>query len=303
VGFTLPWAGVTPAPSVKNGRMRDFVPVRTSFRVILERSEESRILICVPNCVARDAAVWLMQGAMRITSILALAATLLLMLAAPLKAGTVNVGIFNSSEYDKWLCDPSMLPPQPRAESRCGSAKFQECSESCDTVGVTNNSNTTVDVKVEFSGTGFSEEDTSGFGFMGSCDDINGEQHGFSKPDSCDHLLPGKHCAALIRFCPQQSGISRGHVKVTLTGSGKPRTTTFNLVGDANYTPELQAADEARRRHLDELMKIPHVETVTLDPKDDDIFIDVQVDDDGSVDGVRRAAPPKIEGYDVEVTP
>ena len=30
VGFTLPWAGVTPAPSVKM-KMRDFVPVRTCW--------------------------------------------------------------------------------------------------------------------------------------------------------------------------------------------------------------------------------------------------------------------------------
>jgi hypothetical protein len=51
VGFTLPWAGVTPAPSVKKEKMRDFVPVRrvsgrwvgfflsSCFCVILERSE------------------------------------------------------------------------------------------------------------------------------------------------------------------------------------------------------------------------------------------------------------------------
>jgi hypothetical protein len=39
-----------------------------------------------------------------------------------------------------------------------------------------------------------------------------------------------------------------------------------------------------------------------LDPKDHDILIDVEVDEDGSLDKVRRAAPPKIEGYDVEVT-
>jgi len=37
-------------------------------------------------------------------------------------------------------------------------------------------------------------------------------------------------------------------------------------------------------------------------PKDHDIFINVEVDEDGSLDKVRRAAPPKIEGYDVEVT-
>jgi hypothetical protein len=31
VGFMLPWAGVTPAPSIKKEKMRDFVPVRTFF--------------------------------------------------------------------------------------------------------------------------------------------------------------------------------------------------------------------------------------------------------------------------------
>jgi hypothetical protein len=44
------------------------------------------------------------------------------------------------------------------------------------------------------------------------------------------------------------------------------------------------------------------VADVVLDPKDHDIFIDVEVDEDGSLDKVRRAAPPKIEGYEVEVT-
>jgi hypothetical protein len=29
LGFTLPWAWVTPAPSVKKEKMRDFVPVRS----------------------------------------------------------------------------------------------------------------------------------------------------------------------------------------------------------------------------------------------------------------------------------
>lgn len=242
---------------------------------------------------------------MKITSRLALASTLLLMLASPLNAGTVQVGLLNSSQYSKWLCDPSMPPPAAPPESKCKSAKFQECSDSCGTIGITNGSDAPVDVKVAFSGAGFSEKDTSGVGFFGSCLGPDGQERGYSNPDSCDHLLPGKHCAAVINFCPQQSGTSRGQVKATITEGGKSRTTVFDLVADANYSPELQAADEARRRHLDELMKIPHVESVTLDPKDDDdldIFINVEVDDDGSVDKVRRAAPPKIEGYEVEVT-
>jgi hypothetical protein len=49
-------------------------------------------------------------------------------------------------------------------------------------------------------------------------------------------------------------------------------------------------------------MKIPHVVKVELDPKGDDIFINVEVERGKSRDQVRRAAPPKIEGYDVEVT-
>lgn len=57
-----------------------------------------------------------------------------------------------------------------------------------------------------------------------------------------------------------------------------------------------------RRRHLDELMKIPHVDKVDLDPRDHDIFINVEVEEDASLDKVRRVLPPKIEGYEVEVT-
>ena len=98
-------------------------------------------------------------------------------------------------------------------------------------------------------------------------------------------------------------------MKVRIEG-GKQQTATFKLIGDAIYSPELRAADEARRRHLDELMKIPHVAKVDLDPKDRDIFINVEVEQAPTggdatkvrIDEVRRAVPPKIEGYDVEVT-
>jgi hypothetical protein len=41
---------------------------------------------------------------------------------------------------------------------------------------------------------------------------------------------------------------------------------------------------------------------VDLDPKGHDIFINLEVEQDASLDKVRRAAPPKIEGYDVEVS-
>ena len=200
------------------------------------------------------------------------------------------------------LRDASMPLVKPPVEARCASAKFQACSPSCDAIVVTNNSDAPVDVNLKFNGPGFSEEDESGFNFLGECDGPTGERRSYSKPDSCNHLLSGKNCIVRINFCPDRSGTSRGRLKVVTTASGKPQATTFDLIADALYSPELQAADEARRRHLGELKKIPHVADVVIDPKDHDIFIDVEVDEDGSLDKVRRAVSPKIEGYEVEVT-
>jgi hypothetical protein len=237
-----------------------------------------------------------------------LAALLLLLLrAAPLCAGTVQVGILKASDFDKWLCDSSMPLAGTSAPLRCAGAKFQGCSPFCDAIVVTNNSKVPVEVELEFSGAGFSAENGGGmfiFGRPNNCDDLNGAEKrpSLSFPDLCGKLAPGQSCKQNIEFCPEQSGASRGQVKVITTANGKPQTTTFDLIGDALYSPELQAADEARRRHLDELMKIVHVAKVEIDPKDQDIFINVEVDEDGSLDKVRRAAPPKIEGYDVEVT-
>ena len=245
---------------------------------------------------------------MTITSKAVLAAVLLLLLrATPLCAGTVQVGLLKASDFDKWLCDSSMPLAGPSAPVRCAGAKFQGCSPSCDAIVVTNNSNAPVEVELEFSGAGFSAEQTGGmfiFGAPNNCEGANGAEKrpSLSFPDSCGKLAPGQRCKQNIEFCPEQSGTSRGQVKVITTASGKPQTTTFEVIGDATYSPELQAADEARRRHLDELKKIPHVADVEIDPKDHDIFIDVEVDESGSLDKVRRAAPPKVEGYEVEVT-
>jgi len=244
---------------------------------------------------------------MPITSKTALAAALLLLLrATPVHAGTVQVGILKASDYEKWRCDTSMPLSGNSAPAKCASTKFQGCSQSRDAIVVTNNSDVPVEVELEFSGAGFSADQSGGMFRYGSpdCDGPNRAETRPSLlfPDSCGKLAPGQRCKQNIEFCPEQSGTSRGQVKVITTTSGKPQTTTFEVIGDAIYSPELQAADEARRRHLDELKKIPHVADVEIDPKDHDIFIDMEVDEDGSLDKVRRAAPPKIEGYDVEVT-
>ena len=52
-----------------------------------------------------------------------------------------------------------------------------------------------------------------------------------------------------------------------------------------------------------ELAKITHVASVELDNDDqDEIKIDVTVMDEDDIEDVRRQVPPKIEGYDTEVT-
>jgi hypothetical protein len=244
---------------------------------------------------------------MTITSKAVLAAGLLLLLrATPLCAGSVQVGVLKASDFDEWRCDTSMPPSGNSAPAKCASAKFQGCSPSCDAIVVTNSSDAPVEVELEFSGAGFSADQSGGMFRSGSpdCDGPSGAgtRPSLLFPDSCGKLAPGQRCKQNIEFRPEQSGTSRGQVKVITTASGKPQTTAFELIGDAIYSSELQAADEARRRHLDELKKIPHVADVVIDPKDHNVFIDVEVDEDGSLDKVRRAAPPKIEGYDVEVT-
>ena len=48
-------------------------------------------------------------------------------------------------------------------------------------------------------------------------------------------------------------------------------------------------------------MKIPNVDRVDLQQAGRDILIDVQTK--GDTDKVRKAVPPSLEGYKVEVTP
>ncbi len=122
--------------------------------------------------------------------------------------------------------------------------------------------------------------------------------------DECgDSLQPGKSCTLPIEFCPEQSGESHGEVRVTAaSGSDQSHLEVFNLAGSGDYTPELAAADEARRSQLDVLMKILYVKKVELDTTSNDIAINVEVTEDDKIDQVRRLVPPKIEGYRTEVT-
>jgi hypothetical protein len=64
---------------------------------------------------------------------------------------------------------------------------------------------------------------------------------------------------------------------------------------------EMQDAEAVRQRHLPDLMKIPHVVGMGIGLSGLEIAFDLEVDQEANVPQVERLAPPKIEGYDVEV--
>jgi hypothetical protein len=59
--------------------------------------------------------------------------------------------------------------------------------------------------------------------------------------------------------------------------------------------------EDLRRRHLPEMLKIPHVVNMGIELKDSDTIFDVQVDKEENVPQVERMVPSEIEGYDVDV--
>jgi hypothetical protein len=81
-------------------------------------------------------------------------------------------------------------------------------------------------------------------------------------------------------------------------------TASAEMVAQASDLQKAEADAEAvRKRHLDELMKIPHVTGVSLDVGSSEIIIDVWVDKPANVSEVERRVPSKLEGYDVDVLP
>ncbi|MGH7001066.1 MAG: hypothetical protein ACREEA_06120 [Stellaceae bacterium] len=229
----------------------------------------------------------------------------LTMHTAAVFAGTVQVGLANDSEFSAWMCGGSMPPDMTQNQSSCGIAKFKKCS-SCRTIVIQNESADVVNPEIEVTGPGFDHSDAGLL--MEACSAGSGEKGG-SAENSCYNLAPGHRCFASINFCPEQSGISQGRVKVTVGKGSEASVAIFPVVGEADYSPELQAAEDVRKRHLAELMAIPKVHRISLDQSDDQILIDVEVEQnaDGSktpddIEEVRRQVPPTIEGYEVEVT-
>jgi|SRR5277367_760705 len=89
------------------------------------------------------------------------------------------------------------------------------------------------------------------------------------------------------RYCPSCAA--------TLVAQNSSQST------DTEAAKETQAAEDVRRRHLPEMLKIPHVVNIGIEFKDSETIFNIQVDKEANVPQVERMVPSKIEGYDVVV--
>ena len=104
-----------------------------------------------------------------------------------------------------------------------------------------------------------------------------------------------------VTFWPRTGEVQRATIRVTVEQGSRSTTRSLKVEGTSDYPPELRAAEEVRQRHAAELKKIPRVAGVQLDNQDG-IKINVIVTDEDDIAAVRRLVPPKIEGYETEVT-
>jgi hypothetical protein len=228
----------------------------------------------------------------------------LVLLCSTANGGAVQIGLVNGSEFDKWNSG-GPVAGLSRTKSRCENAKFDETSM-CDTVVITNGSNEAVRVTLQMTGSGFEKLEPPNQpgsialapGVFYSCGPT-GEQRTID--NRCDTLEPGHSCYQNIEFSPRDSGTSTGHIEIRVTGSGAPIPKSYELVATAEYPPDLAAADQVRKAHLDELMRIPHVVRVSLDNSGDEIVIQIEVAHEEDIQKVERQVPSKLDSYPVEV--
>jgi hypothetical protein len=211
-------------------------------------------------------------------------------------AGSVEIGYVDDAGLDRWLAGgPAGVPS---GESPCKPAKFDETT-SCGNLVISNHSSQAITVSFT---TGSEEFSTGMHGAIG----IGGPVH---VPLPCSAmnvngtLRPGESCYEKVEFWPRTGDVRHCTIRVIVKSGSGSTSTKFKFRGTSHYPPELQAAEEVRQRHEAELEKIPHVASIELDNEDQDgIKIDVTVMDEGDIEDVRRQVPPKIEGYDTEVT-
>lgn len=223
-------------------------------------------------------------------------ASVILFQSNPAAAESVSAGMINASALSSLVCGayvPIQKPDQPLS---CRGAKFQECS-SCDSVLIINNSPTTISVKLVIEGQGFDDQP---WPFVLGC--LNNVKAPTIQSSCRPSLAPGEKCYQSLEFCPERAGISRGMVHIILGDSNNQRTLTYHLLGPAKYSPDQQAAENVRIRHLGELMSIPNVDKVSLGYSGKRIGIDLGVIDPDKIAAVRRLAPMQLEGFAVTVS-
>ncbi len=211
-------------------------------------------------------------------------------------AGSVDIGYVDDAGLERWLAGaPAELPT---GETACKPAKFDDTS-SCGNLLISNHSSQAITISFKTSGEEFSTGIHGAVGMLGpvhvplpcSITNVN------------EHLAPGESCYEQVEFWPRTGDVRHCTIQVIVKSASGSINREFKFKGTSQYPPELQAAEEARQRHEAELAKIPHVASVELDNDDPhEIKIDVTVMDDDEIEDVRRQVPPKIEGYDTEVT-
>jgi hypothetical protein len=212
-------------------------------------------------------------------------------------AGSVEIAYVDDAGLDRWLAGgPAKVPS---GETACTPAKFQESSP-CGNIVISNHSSQAITVSFTTGSEEFWTGSPGAFGVFG------GPRH-FPLPCSATNvrgnLRPGESCFENVDFWPWTGDVSHGSIHVIVKSGSVSTTTDFKFLGTSHYPPELQAAEEVRQRHEAELTKIPHVAGVELDNDNQDgIKINVTVTDEDEIEDVRRQVPPKIEGYDTEVT-
>jgi hypothetical protein len=216
-------------------------------------------------------------------------------------AGSVEIGFVDKAGLDRWMAGgPAEVQT---GETACKPAKFNKTS-ACLTVVISNQSSHAVTLSFTSDSEDFSVGLHESITLPGS-----GPQPCYQDGVPRWRLQPGKRCYAPVEFWPRTGEVHHATIHVSVASSSGPTSASFKVKGTSDYPPELQAAEEVRQRHARELMKLPHVASVELDNKDG-IKINVTVNDVGLtpdifeayLEDVRRQVPPKIEGYDTEVT-
>ena len=211
--------------------------------------------------------------------------------------GNVHIYVLSDEELTSWIYHSPLPSGAATTELACDVTKYGDTS-SCRNILVRNDSAETVGIEIQVSGSGFEEPP---YGEIGRYDFGGPPPRSDAHPCS-EMLAPGANCYQWIAFSPCDSGVSIGRVEVRVTGSGNPITRTYELTATADYPPELEAADQVRKAHLDELMRISHVARVSLDDSAGDIAINVEVAHEEDIPKVEREVPPRLGGYRVEVT-